>query len=215
MRHFWRRTLMGSIKFQNSNFLNSMGIKFEFDHDDNHYFNHNLEFGFLISNEFDTLIEILNIFEGLKNFPFEFGSLSAALKYILNSCYRIGIFSCIFKYLSVTTGQFQRTRLWFLPVVFSIWPQWFWLWKLTKSHIRFWLSLTKTQNQLNKHSESNTKMNSGKTQLGYNLPQSNMSMTKQIFKRNPLRNDIKDLGLPVKLLKSHVNDQKWGNDFKC
>ena len=40
-----------------------------------------LEFGFLISNEFDTLIEILNIFEGLKNFPFEFGSLSAALKY--------------------------------------------------------------------------------------------------------------------------------------
>ena len=39
------------------------------------------EFGFLISNEFDTLIDMLNIFEGLKNFPFEFGSLSAALKY--------------------------------------------------------------------------------------------------------------------------------------
>lgn len=37
-------------------------------------------FGFLMSNEFDTRIEILNIFEGLKNFPFEFGSLSAALK---------------------------------------------------------------------------------------------------------------------------------------
>lgn len=33
-----------------------------------------------MSNEFDTRIEILNIFEGLKNFPFEFGSLSAALK---------------------------------------------------------------------------------------------------------------------------------------
>ena len=72
----------------------------------------------------------------------------------------------LFQYLSVTTGRFQRTRLWFLPVVFSIWPQWFWLWKLTKSHIRFWLSLTKTQNQLNKHSESNRKMNSGKTQQG-------------------------------------------------